>query len=275
MSGEDDAAFCAQDVRERDFERYALTLFVAPEHRRALLALYAFNAEVSRVRDMVSQSLPGEIRLQWWADALAGKEHGEVGGNPIAAELLHAVEAYGLPRDVLDSLIEARRFDLYDDPIPSLQHLEAYATRTDGTMLALSARVLGGDAARAEAPAREAGIALGIMRAINLLPLHASRRQLYLPADLIAQFQVQIEDVLVGQPTPALRELIGHLHGVVQARYDAATAQLPSLPPGVRPAFRQLALLRRQLEAGVPQDPFRPPERSRLRTLWTMWRAKR
>lgn len=273
MSGEDDAAFCAQDVRERDFERYALTLFAAPEHRRALLALYAFDIEVSRVRDMVSQPLPGEIRLQWWADALTGKEHGEVSGNPVAAELLRAVDAYGLPRDMLDRLIEAHRFDLYDDPIPSLQHFNAYAGQTDGAMLTLSARVLGADAAQAEALAGEAGIALGIMRAINLLPLHASRRQLYLPADLIEQFQVRDEDVFAGTATPALRELIAHLHGVARARLDAAMALLPSIAPTIRPALLQLALLRRQLDAGVPDDPFRLPERSRLRTLWTMWRA--
>lgn len=275
MSGADDAAFCALDVRERDFERYALTLFVAPKHRRALLALYAFNAEVSRVRDMVSQPLPGEIRLQWWADALAGKEHGEVGGNPIAAELLRAVEAYGLPRDALERLIEAHRFDLYDEPIPSLEHLEGYARQTHGTVLALSARVLGGDASHVEALAREAGIALGIVRAINVLPLHASRRQFYLPADLVAQFQVRVEDVFAGTPSAALRELIGHLHGVARAHHDAAMRLLTSVAPTAQPAFLQLSLLRQQLEAGVPQDPFRVPERSRLRTLWTMWRAKK
>lgn len=274
MSGEDDAAFCAQDVRERDFERYALTLFVAPEYRRALLALYAFNAEVSRVRDMVSQPLPGEIRLQWWTDALAGKEHGEVAGNPVAAELLRAVEAHDLSRDALDRLIEAHRFDLYDDPIPSLEHLEGYARQTDGTMLALSACVLGVDAAQADVLAREAGIALGIMRAVNLLALHVSRRQLYLPADLIEQFQVRDEDVFAGTATPALHDLIAHLHGVVRARYDVAIDVLPSTAPALRPVFLQLALLRRQLDAGVPADPFRLPECSRLRTLWTMWRAK-
>lgn len=274
MSGEDDAAFCAQDVRERDFERYALTLFAAPKHRRALLALYSFDIEVSRVRDMVSQPLPGEIRLQWWADALTGKEHGEVSGNPVAAELLRAVSACGLPRDMLDRLIEAHRFDLYDDPIPSLQHFNAYAGQTDGAMLTLSARVLGADAAQADALAGEAGIALGIMRAINLLPLHASRRQLYLPADLIEQFQVRDEDVFAGTATPALRELIAHLHGVARGRLDAAMALLPAISQAARPAFLQLALLRRQLDAGVPNDPFRLPERSRLRTLWTMWRAR-
>ena len=59
--------------------------------RRALLALYAFNVEIVRVRDQVSQPLPGEIRLQWWSDMLAGQAHGGVEGNPVAAELLRAI----------------------------------------------------------------------------------------------------------------------------------------------------------------------------------------
>ena len=90
-AGHDSAAFCADLVRSHDFERYASTLFVSADKRRALLALYAFNVEISRVREQVSQPLPGEIRLQWWTDMLAGSGHGGVEGNPVAAELLRAI----------------------------------------------------------------------------------------------------------------------------------------------------------------------------------------
>ena len=68
----DSAAFCAGLVRGHDFVRYASTLFVPSDKRRALLALYAFNVEIYRVRDQVTQPLPGEIRMQWWSDMLAG-----------------------------------------------------------------------------------------------------------------------------------------------------------------------------------------------------------
>ena len=80
--------FCADLVRSHDFSRYASTLFVPAEQRRALLAIYAFNVEISRVRELVSQPLPGEIRLQWWTDMLAGEGHGGVEGNPVAAALI-------------------------------------------------------------------------------------------------------------------------------------------------------------------------------------------
>ncbi len=76
--GKGAAAFCADLVRGHDFARYAATLLVPAEQRRALLALYAFNVEISRVRDHVTQPLAGEIRLQWWADVLAGKGLGGV-----------------------------------------------------------------------------------------------------------------------------------------------------------------------------------------------------
>ena len=63
---------CTALVREADRDRYLATLFAPAEHRDALYALYAFNAEIARVRDMAREPMPGEIRLQWWVDVLGG-----------------------------------------------------------------------------------------------------------------------------------------------------------------------------------------------------------
>src|SRR5207248_10627549 len=133
------AAFCAEQVRSHDFSRYASTLFVEPGDRRALLALYAFNVEVSRVREVVSQPLPGEIRLQWWTDMLAGAGHGGVEGNPVAAELKLAIHNWQLPLDRLSRLIEEHQFDLYNDPMPTLAALEGYINDTSSALFSLGA----------------------------------------------------------------------------------------------------------------------------------------
>src|SRR5271154_5542991 len=118
MSGVDGggqaADFCAELVRTHDFARYASTLFAPADRRRALLALYAFNVEITRVRDQVSQPLPGEVRLQWWTDMLAGSGHGGVEGNPVAAELKRAIRDWRLPVERLSRLIEEHQFDLYN-----------------------------------------------------------------------------------------------------------------------------------------------------------------
>ena len=90
-AGKEAAGFCAELVRTHDFPRYVSTLFLPAEQRRALVALYAFNVEISRVHEQVSQPLPGEMRLQWWTDMLSGAGHGGVEGNPVAAELMLAI----------------------------------------------------------------------------------------------------------------------------------------------------------------------------------------
>src|SRR3981189_3244509 len=102
----DSAAFCAELVRTHDFPRYASTLFGPVAQRRALLALYAFNVEISRVREQVSQPLPGEMRLQWWNDMLAGTGHGAIEGNRVAAELRLVIQSWHLPIERLSRLID-------------------------------------------------------------------------------------------------------------------------------------------------------------------------
>src|SRR5260370_5668514 len=120
------ADFCAELVRTQDVARYASTLLVPAEPRRALLAIYAFNVEISRVREQVSQPLPGEVRLQWWTDMLAGAGYGGIEGNPVAAELKLAIRDWRLPGERLSRLIDEHHVDLYNDPMPSIAWLEGY-----------------------------------------------------------------------------------------------------------------------------------------------------
>src|SRR4051812_43433227 len=180
-ANKDSAAFCAEQVRSHDFERYASTLFVNADARRALLALYAFNVEISRVRYQVSQPLPGEIRLQWWTDMLAGAGHGGVEGNPVAAELLLAIRSYRLPVEPLSRLIDAHQFDLYNDPMPTMAALEGYINETSAALFSLAARVTGGQSDDIDHLARHGGFAQGIIRVIATLPFDAARRQLFVP----------------------------------------------------------------------------------------------
>lgn len=276
-AGDADAAFCAELVRACDFDRYASTLFVQAEARRALLALYAFSVEIARVREQVSQPLPGEIRLQWWSDMLAGAGHGGVEGNPVAAELLRAIAAHDLSREPLSRLIEAHQFDLYHDPTPDVAALQAYLVDTTATLFALGARVIGDASEASDHLARHAGLAQGIARAIAALPFDAARRQLFVPLQLLERHGSGIEDVFARQATPQLRAALDELIGEARAHLDTASELLSETPANWRPLFLPLVLVRRDLEqmSRKHTDPFAPRGRSRLRTLWTLWRASR
>jgi phytoene synthase len=277
-SDQDAAAFCAEQVRSHDFVRYASTLLVKPERRRPLLALYAFNAEIARVREQVSQPLPGEVRLQWWTDMLAGAGHGGVEGNPVAAELLLAIQSFGLPVEQLSRLIEEHAFDLYNDPMPTMAALEGYINDTSSALYALGAGILTGHRSEAiDHLARHAGLAQGIARLVAALPLDASRRQLFVPLQLLERHGSGMEEVFAGKETPTLRAALDELIGEARAHAKTALTLLPSVPPDVRLVFLPLALVVRDLErmARADCDPFAPHVTSHFCTLWTMWRASR
>jgi phytoene synthase len=273
----DAASFCAELVRSHDFDRYASTLFVAPEHRRALLALYAFNVEIVRVRDLVTQPLPGEIRLQWWSDLLAGTAYGAAEGNPVAAELLWAIDAHKLPTAPLERLIEAHQFDLYNDPMPDLTTLQDHLDATIGSLIGLAATVHGAPAGSVAHLAHHAGVGIGIAGLIAAMPRDSSRRQLFLPLQVFIDAGSGLEEAFAGKPSPALRAGLTKLINEARDHLVQAMTLLAEAPPAARPVLLALALARRDLDrmARPEFDPFVPEARSRLATLWTLWRASR
>ena len=273
----DAAAFCADLVRRHDFTRYASTLFVPVEQRRPLLALYAFNAEITRVREQVTQPLPGEVRLQWWTDMLAGAGHGGVEGNPVASELLLVIRNYRLPVDRLSRLVEEHQFDLYNDPMPTLAALEGYAGDTSSALFVLAARVAGPPAAEIDHLARHAGLAQGFAQAVNALPLDTARRQLFIPLQLLEKHGSGIEEVFAGRQTPQARAAIDEVIGDARQHLDTAMAMLAEISPEVRPIFLPLAQVASDLVrlSRADNDPFVPHVRSRFSTLWLLWRASR
>jgi phytoene synthase len=271
------AAFCADLVRTHDFARYASTLFLPAGQRRALLSVYAFNVEISRVREQVSQPLPGEMRLQWWTDMLEGAGHGGVEGNPVAAELLQTIGEFRLPVASLSRLIEEHQFDLYNDPMPSMAALEGYITDTSAALFSLGARIAAPPSAAFDHLARHAGLAQGIAQVIGALPRDAARRQLFVPLQLLQQHGSGMEEVFSGKQTTNARAAIDQLVGEARNHLRTAFELLAHVPRPARPVFLPLALVYRDLKrmSRADADPFVPHATSRLRTLWTLWRASR
>jgi phytoene synthase len=277
MTVKDTPDFCADLVRSHDFVRYASTLFVPVEMRRPLLALYAFNVEVSRVREQVSQPLPGEVRLQWWTDMLLGAGHGGVAGNPVASELWRVIQNFGLPVDRLTRLVEEHQFDLYNDPMPTVAALEGYASDTSSALFALAARIADAPAAEVDHLARHAGLALGLVQAVDALPRDAARRQLFIPLQLLEKHGSGVEAVFGGKQTPQARAAIDEVIGQAQQHLEVALTLLAETVPEMRAIFLPLAIARRDLArlSRADNDPFVPHFRSRFSTLWLTWRASR
>lgn len=269
------AEHCRTLVRALDPDRYYATLLAPSDKRPHLYALYAFSAEVARVRDQVSAPMPGEIRLQWWRDAVEGIGRGEVEANPVAAALLATIERFALPPQAFLDLIEARVFDLYDDPMPSTGDLDGYLGETSSSLIRLACLILadGRDPGAAEA-AGHAGIAYGLTGLLRALPWHASQGRLYLPRDILARHGVTRDDVVLGRGGPGVVASLSELRGRVRDRLARVAALRPTLPAAIAPALLPLALLPEYL--GLMDrpgyDPFRtavaPPAWRKILTLW-------
>src|SRR3977135_1287140 len=148
-------------VRKADYDRYLSSLFAPQALRRHLITLYAFNHEVAKTAESVSQPIAGQIRLQWWRDRIAELYAGADLDHMLANALGEIIAEHDLPRELFDDLIDARENDLEDAPFDDVARLEAYADATSGNLMRLAARVLGaGDSL--DRPAGRLGIAYAV-----------------------------------------------------------------------------------------------------------------
>ncbi|GAB4351173.1 MAG: phytoene/squalene synthase family protein [Oricola sp.] len=234
---------CIAALRQGDRERYLAVLFAPEWTRRPLAALYAFNLETARIRDLVSEPMPGEIRLQWWREVVSGEREGEGRQHPVAAALLDAVRLHGLPRSALANLAEARIFDLYDDPMPDTGTLEGYLGETASALFQLSAQILDpGAAARSADAAGHAGMAYGIGGLMRLAPLHRARGQVYVPGDVLAAAGTDAAGWLAGGDPEAMARTTAIFTAMGREHLAKAEAAIAALPKTLRPAFLPLAV---------------------------------
>ncbi|MEA2952552.1 MAG: 15-cis-phytoene synthase [Alphaproteobacteria bacterium] len=269
---------CQQIVREADKDRFLATLFAPAEYRDPLFALYAFNCEVARVRDIAREPLPGEVRLQWWSEVLSGERGGEALANPVAAALLDTIKRHDLPIQPLADLIEARIFDLYDDPMQTLTDLEDYAAKTSSVLFALAARILnsGGEEPDGDV-SLHAGIAYAIAGLLRAFPRHAARRQLYVPLEVLDRHKARTEDIFAGQATAELRAALAEMRSHARRHLTAARDLIATAPAAILPAFLPLALVRPLLVRMDRRDhnPFTITEIPQWRRQWILWHAAR
>lgn len=268
---------CAALVREADRDRFLATLFAPAEHRDALFALYAFNVEIARVRDLAREPMPGEIRLQWWREMLSGERDGEAAAHPVAAALRETLKRYGFVATPLLELIDERTFDLYNEPMATVGALELYAIRTQSPLFAMAAGILSDGATSPELFTLDTGVAYTIAGILRGFGLHAARGQLYVPMEVLERHQVSREEIFAAQSSPPLLSALTEMRDIARQHLAAAQAKLQTAPPEILPAFLPVALvgpqLRRMERAGYAS--FEPQQIAPWRRQWLLWRAAR
>jgi phytoene synthase len=270
-----DYDYCQALMRERDRERFLSALFAPADKRPHLFALYAFDLEIAHVPDAVNEPMAGEIRFQWWREAIAGERSEEAKANPVAAALLDTRMKYDLSSTSLIETIDARQFDLLGQPMESREALDVYLAATAGRSVECAARILGavGDSVAA---AMIAGKLIGLTRLLRNFPRDISKGRLFVPLDLLAAHEVHTASVFGGESS-------GNLLGALMELARSARADLTKLRslqasrdilPAILPATLTPLYLARMEKPGY--DPFRSDlSLSALRTQFALWRAAR
>ena len=253
-----DGGYAATFLREADKDRYFATLLLKPGQREAVQALYAFSADVASIRDRAREPAAGEIRLQWWVDAIEGDGHGNVRQNPLADALLDAIAAWRLPAGPLLRLLAARRFDLYQDAMPDLRSFEGYAGETVSVLYQLAAMVLnGGEEVETGDAAGHLGVAHAAVGHLRAFGFNASVGRIFLPMNIFSANGVMDGEILAGRESEGLFAALGQVAELAGEHLDKAEAAIGALPRELRPAFAPVAMLRGQLaRAAASRQPF-------------------
>ena len=226
----------AQQIRLHDKDRFVTGLFAPPDRRDDLFALYAFNLEIAKLREVVREPMMGHIRLQWWRDTvsvIAGG--GESPSHPVALALTQAMRRYSLPETTLHRLIDSREIDLDDIPPTDLTALERYAEDSAATLTDLALAVLGAESPAARQAGHHMGIAWALTGLLRAVPFHARLGRLALPTDLLAAHGTGPEQVLAGRPSQGLKGVAravaerarDHLR---QARWERGKVEEQAIP---------------------------------------------
>ena len=171
---------CAELVQRGDPDRF-LAVMAAPRSVRAqLLPLYAFNLEVARAPWVTQEPLIAEMRLQWWRDVVENAASGAARAHEVAGPLHELIRDFGLPVEVLDRLIAARRWDIHRDPHDGIRGLTAYLDDTGAGLMWLAARALGAPEG-AEYAVRAYGWASAAALYLRAVPDLQARGRLPLP----------------------------------------------------------------------------------------------
>ncbi|SMH60048.1 phytoene/squalene synthase family protein [Azospirillum agricola] len=256
-----DLSYCGREVRKYDNDHFLAGLFAPADRREALFALHAFNLEIAKTREVVSEPIMGQMRLQFWRDGIeAVYGDGPVPRHAVMDPLAEAARSLGLSRALFDRLIDAREADLDDTPPADLTCLVNYAEVTGAPLVQLALEILGVRDEAAMAAGRHVGIAYALAGILRAVPFLARQHRQLLPADLMARQGARSHDLFELRSTPELRPVVGDVALVARKHLGEARKLRRSVPRAAVPALLPAVLA--ELHLGVlareGNDPFAP-----------------
>ena len=268
--------YCQQKAAASGSSFYYSFLFLPPERRRAITALYAFCREVDDVVDETEDLQLAATKLAWWRAELANYAGGKA-QHPVTKALEPFRESFSISVEKLNQIIDGMEMDLTQTRYLDWPGLERYCYHVASVVGLLAAGIFGYRDARTLGYARELGIAFQLTNIIRDVGEDARKNRIYLPMDDLKRFGVPAADILQARETPAFRELMAFEAARAREHYEKAMQALPAQDrKAQRPGLVMAAIYRTLLDE-IERDGFRVLSQKTsltpLRKLWIAWKT--
>ena len=205
-------SYIASDIRKNDNDRFLCTLLAPEDKREEIFTIYAFNLELSKVKETTKEEMIGLIRFQWWREAIEEIYAGKVRKHDVVERISEIAKKYAMPKNLFLDAIDEREKELAPICFQTKAELENYVDKATGNIFRLVAKILsveedvGGLA--------KAWVYAGILRSVKFNAMH---NKVFFPQEMLEKHGVSAEDILTCKFNGNVKNLIKELHNEAHA----------------------------------------------------------
>ncbi len=270
--------YCQDKAASSGSSFYYSFMFLPTEQRQAIIALYAFCREVDDVVDECSDPGLARIKLQWWRDEVSKIFEGEP-TQPVAQALKQSVKKFNLPLEHFLEIIDGMEMDLNQVRYRSFKELQLYCYRVASVVGLMAAEIFGFEDRQTLDYALNLGLAFQLTNIVRDVREDAMLGRIYLPADELAKFSVSEQDILSGQQTEAVTQLIQFQAQRAHEYYQKAFELLPESDRFKQRSGIIMAAIYQATLAEIEKDNYNVLKHriklTPLRKLWLAWKTAR
>jgi len=268
--------YCQQKTAQSGSSFYYSFLFLPPERRRAITALYAFCREVDDTVDETTDQSVARIKLAWWRGEVAQMYSGTP-THPVMLALQPHLAAYDLKQEHLQAIIDGMEMDLDQSRYLDYPNLKKYCWHVAGVVGILSASIFGVTNPKTLQYAETLGLAFQLTNIIRDVGEDARKGRIYLPVNELQQFNVTAADLLNARHSEKFEALMKFQADRAQKLYDDAFALLPREDRRAQRPGLMMAAIYRTLLDEIERDGFHVLHQkislTPLRKLWLAWKT--
>ena len=268
--------YCQQKAAQSGSSFYYAFLFLPPEQRRAITALYAFCREVDDAVDEISDPGVAATTLQWWRHEVQSLYDGNP-QHPATRALQPAIAAYGIEQTRLNEIIDGMEMDLHQNRYLDFAALQRYCYHVAGVVGILSARIFGFSNPQTLKYAETLGTAFQLTNIIRDVGEDARKGRIYLPMDELQRFGITAADVLHYRESESFDKLMAFQIERAEHYYQEALSLLPAEDRRAQRPGLMMAAIYRTLLREIKRDGCKVLNQrtalTPIRKLWIAWRT--